>query len=456
MQGVKLRNSSERYGRLPRPKEHSLDFEERFFDKLVSLSILQMTRSVERKYRNDSRDESRGRSDQQIFEAFWTNPDLRTPAFVYDERVISESIGLIAQAGERAGCRLLYSAKPFSFAPFLEFLSARVREFAVSSPFEARLVKESTGDQSEIHISAPVFSDKDITDVYEVCDFISFNSIRQLQQFGDKASRQNSVGLRINPQKSFIEDERYDPCRMHSKLGVPIEELSRLMSETPTVLATISGVHFHSNCDSTDFNELFDTVKHLDTAIEPLLSRVDWINIGGGYLFNEADSFAPFFRAVYLLRTKYGLTVFVEPGAAILRNAGYLVSTVLDMFESDGKTVAILDTTVNHMPEVFEYQFSPDVMGATDDGEFKVILAGCSCLAGDVFGEYAFDEPITIGARVVFENMGAYTVPKWHMFNGINLPSIYALTEDGQIVLKKQFTYADFAARNGVPTNAFI
>jgi len=183
---------------------------------------------------------------------------------------------------------------------------------------------------------------------------------------------------------------------------------------------------------------------------------VEWINIGGGYLFNEADSLTPFFRAVDLLRTKYGLTVFVEPGAAIVRDAGYLVSTVLDMFESEGKTVAILDTTVNHMPEVFEYQFSPDVLGATNDGEFKVILAGCSCLSGDLFGEFAFEKPITIGTRVVFQNMGAYTVPKWNMFNGINLPSIYALTEDGQIVLKKQFTYADFAARNGVPADAFI
>ena len=381
---------------------------------------------------------------------------LNTPAFVYNEDQIVKSISRIGEVARQCHACLLYSVKSLGIPSVLDLLSQTVDGFAVSSLFEAQLVKDSTGEKSVVHISAPVSSDKEIADTFEVCDFVSFNSIRQLQQFGAEASRQISVGLRINPQRSFIDDDRYDPCRRHSKLGVPLEELARLVSETPTVFEAVSGVHFHNNCDSSDFSELLATVEHLDTAIEPLLSRVDWINIGGGYLFNEADSLAPFVRAVDLLRTKYGLTVFVEPGAAIVRNAGYLVSTVLDMFESDGKTVAILDTTVNHMPEVFEYQFSPDVWGAADDGQFKVILAGCSCLAGDLFGEFAFEKPITIGSRVVFQNMGAYTVPKWHMFNGINLPSIYALTEDGQIVLKKQFTYADFAARNGVLSHAFV
>ena len=381
---------------------------------------------------------------------------LNTPAFVYEERRIVQLVSRISEVSRQCDTRLLFSVKPLGFASVLDLLSQMVDGFAVSSLFEACLAKQSAASNAVLFIAAPVFSGTDFPHISEICDFVSFNSIRQLQQLGADDSRQISAGLRINPQKSLIEDERYDPCRKHSKLGVALEVISRLMSETPEVFDAISGVHFHNNCDSSNFGDLLATVEHVAAAIGPLLSRLEWINIGGGYLFNEAESLDPFVKAVDLFRSKYGLTVFVEPGAAIVREAGYLVSTVLDMFDSDGKTVAILDTTVNHMPEVFEYQYSPDVWGATDDGRFKVILAGRSCLAGDLFGEYAFDEPITIGARVVFLGMGAYTVPKWHMFNGINLPSIYALTEDGQIVLKKQFTYADFAARNGVPAHAFV
>ena len=138
----------------------------------------------------------------------------------------------------------------------------------------------------------------------------------------------------------------------------------------------------------------------------------------------------------------------MEPGAAFVRKAGYLVSAVLDIIQSNGKNVAILDTTVNHLPEVLEFQYEPDVQGHREGAPHVYILAGCSCLAGDLFGEYAFDEKLQVGSRVVFENVGAYSTVKWHTFNGINLPSIYLLTETGELVLQKEFTYEDYAAKH--------
>lgn len=210
----------------------------------------------------------------------------------------------------------------------------------------------------------------------------------------------------------------------------------------------------HSNCDASDFNGLLATVRRLDTRLSELLRKIQWINLEGGYLFDEAVSLTPFYEAVELLRSKYNLQVFIEPGASIVRKAAYLVSTVLDIFESEGKTIAILDTTVNHMPEVFEYQFEPDLLGSKEDGRFTYILAGCTCLAGDLFGEYTFAEPLEVGSRVVFANVGAYTLVKAHMFNGTNLPTIYSLTQEGSLVMKKRFTYEDFASRCGVQTSA--
>src|SRR5262249_5272110 len=136
-------------------------------------------------------------------------------------------------------------------------------------------------------------------------------------------------------------------------------------------------------------------------------------------------------------------------GATFVRDAGYIVATVIDRLTADGREVAVLDTTVSHMPEVFEYQFEPEVLGHDDEAEHEYILAGCTCLAGDVFGVYGFDEPLEVGSRVVFTEVGAYTLVKSHMFNGINLPTIYAWTESGEVVLKKSFSYHDFLARCG-------
>jgi carboxynorspermidine decarboxylase len=172
--------------------------------------------------------------------------------------------------------------------------------------------------------------------------------------------------------------------------------------------------------------------------------------MGGGYLFDESMSLDKLTEAIMFLKNKYDVEVFIEPGKGIVGKAGYIVSSVIDLFESDGKTIAVLDTTVNHMPEVFEYQYKPDVMQEAENGKYKYILAGSTCLAGDLFGEYSFEEPLEIGYRIIFENMGAYTLVKANMFNGINLPSIYKFTKDGKLELIKEFGYEDFLSRCGV------
>jgi len=184
-----------------------------------------------------------------------------------------------------------------------------------------------------------------------------------------------------------------------------------------------------------------------------LLERASWINLGGGYLVDEETDFRPLAEAISILSGQFGLQVFIEPGTGIINSAGSFVSRVIDLFESDGKIVVILDTTVNHMPEVFEYQFKPDVSNAVLDGLFKYVLAGCSCLAGDVFGEYAFEQPLEIGSTIVFANLGAYSLVKAHMFNGINLPNIYSLSSSGELSLSKTFSYSDFTVRYKVDAN---
>ena len=186
------------------------------------------------------------------------------------------------------------------------------------------------------------------------------------------------------------------------------------------------------------------------------MSRMRWINLGGGYLYSPETRVEPLFEAVDLLQTKYALDVYVEPGAALVRSSGSLISTVVDVFDRESCLVAVLDTSVNHFAEVFEYQFEPDVEGHVDDGRFTYLLAGCSCLAGDLFGVYSFNKPLEIGSRVVFRNAGAYSIVKAHMFNGINLPNIYSLTDEGELVLVKRFNYEEFASRCGVDTSAIV
>lgn len=381
--------------------------------------------------------------------------NLGTPAFVYDEKSIMRMIAALEGVRANSGAKILFSLKSFAIADALLLMAVHLDGFSASSPFEARLAKEVNGSAGTVHAVTPGYKPNEMDAITEVADYINFNSLSQWERFSGRASQQASCGLRINPQLSFVEDKRYNPCRKHSKLGVPLSQLQRALDKNNRLYQEIQGIHFHTNSNSETYRPLLATVKHLDRQIPKLLSSVSWINLGGGYLFSHTDV-SDLYEAIRILKDKYNLDVFIEPGQGVVEEAGYIVSSVIDIFESDDKNIAVLDTTVNHMPEVFEYQYRPEIMQEAPDGTHEYILAGSTCLAGDVFGTYKFAEPLDIDSRIVFQYMGAYTLVKAHMFNGVNLPSIYAYTQDGRLELKKEFGYEDYISRCGEMKNVTL
>ncbi len=375
--------------------------------------------------------------------------EVRTPAFIIDEAEIRSSSGRLRQLADDVGCKLLFSLKPLAVEQAVRIIGEFVDGFSASSFFEASLAREILGDLGSLHLCTPGIRRDEIRKLAQLCDYVVFNSISQWDHFQPEIRGRAQSGIRLNPELSFVADRRYDPCRRFSRLGVSVGDLIHAFEGTRR--KDLSGIHFHTNCDSENFSELLQTVVATDRHLSPILEDLRWVNMGGGYIFAEGGVFDDFRRSVDVIRRNRDLEVFFEPGASFVRSAGFVVSSVLDIVARDEKQIAILDTTVNHMPEVFEYQFEPDVAEHVNDGKYEYILAGCSCLAGDLFGEYAFDRPLKIGSRITFENVGAYTLVKANMFNGINLPSIYLLDQTGDLELIKQFSLEDFVSRFTLP-----
>lgn len=372
-----------------------------------------------------------------------------TPAYIYDEQQLRSDVQRVGEIARNVGCKTLYSPKANTVRGVLDTISGGVYGFAASSVFEARLSREVLGRGGSIHLTNPGLRADEVAEVAGLCDYVTLNSLSQWQMYGPELIGQVKCGLRVNPGMSLVRDLRYDPCRANSKLGVPLEDLEEIYRDVPGRIEGISGLHFHTNSEASEFSGLLATVRHLADRIAPFLEKTEWVNLGGGYLFDDPDSLGEFDESVELLRSRFGLEVFVEPGTAMVSRSSYLVASVVDIFVSGDKSVAVLDTTTNHWPEVFEYQFSPDVIGDTEEGEYEYLLAGGTCLAGDLFGIYAFDEPLDVGSKIVFANAGAYSLVKANYFNGINLPSIYVLTAEGELMLEKKFTYEDFARQCG-------
>ncbi|MEM7394810.1 MAG: 2Fe-2S ferredoxin, partial [Verrucomicrobiota bacterium] len=326
--------------------------------------------------------------------------DVETPAWLYNESTILGNLEGIRELIDGLDVRLLFPLKCFTQRPALETMSPLLDGWAASSPFEARLARELATPEQTVQATSPCIRPDDVKSIAADSDLIACNSLHQLKQVEGTSA---SLGLRINPGLSFIDDERYDPCRPGSKLGVPLQQLPE---------TGFDGFLVHTHCESETLLPLRQTLQHIDRERPDLLPRMKWINLGGGYLFNQAEDPDTFKRTIDDIRQRSEATLYIEPGWDVVGNAGCIVSSVVDLFDNEPHRVAVLDTSINHLPEVLEFDYSPEAKDAEDDAPHEYLLSGATCLAGDVFGAYRFHEAIEVGSRVVFLDCGAYSMVK--------------------------------------------
>ena len=388
------------------------------------------------------------------------------PAYVYSERGLRAAANAAADVAQAAGCRLLYTLKACAVLPVLRTLGERVDGFACSSVYEARLARLAARTGQTAHIHSPALSDSEMPDALGNADFLSLNSFSQLDRAlriaDGGAAETASLGIRINPEMRFADDERYDPCRPHSKLGVPLSDFAERARRFGDA-SYIEGAHVHSNCESDDLGELARTAEALSPALDAL-PNLRWVNLGGGYYIDGGADAEPLSRIVACLKSERGAEVFIEPGTALVQSAGFLVAETLDVFDSGGVDVAVLDASTSHMPEVFEYGFAPRIVRQDDDDRAApptaaaardVILAGKTCLAGDMFGRYRTPRPIRAGERVAIMDAGSYAHARAAPFNGVPVPSVFMLRENGAFETVAEYGFGDFARRNGAPESEF-
>jgi len=360
-----------------------------------------------------------------------------SPALVIDQQRVRDSIQQVNYLREQSACQVLYSIKALPLLSVLKTLQPFVDGFSVSSLFEAQLAAEVLMPAQSIHLTTPGIRPAEVSKLANICTHISFNSYTQRQLFSKNQQALISTGLRINPHLSFAPDLRFDPCRLHSKLGVHIEQINQAAIEG------ISGLHIHTVFSQCDYQPLLETLAQLEKRLGQYFSQLQWLNLGGGYLFKQIDNHEAFIECVVKLRKAYDLDIYIEPGKAMVGDTVSLVSTVIDCFESDGKMIAVLDTSINHNPEVFEYQRQPKVLESNEQGQYAAILVGSTCLAGDIFGEYKFTQAVRVGDTISFPDLGAYTLVKANRFNGYNYPDIYSL-DFGELTLVKQYGYDNY------------
>lgn len=367
---------------------------------------------------------------------------LPTPCYLIDQTKLKDNLTQLDGLRKRSGCKILYAQKAFSSFPFYSMMARYLDGTASCSAYEAQL--SHLYFHGEHHVLETAYLPDEVPELLNICDHIIFNSPSQLQLYGMQAKANGlSVGLRINPEFLSQQLPEFDPCAPDSRLGTTAAQFPVHMKRL------IDGLHIHAL-----YEQNADTLAALiDAVIEKfgsVLSEIQWINLGGGHhITRQGYDIAALERCIRRLTETYGLTVYLEPGEAVVWEAGYFMTTVVDIVQTS-IPIAILDASAScHTPDVTELQFRPNLLGADKPSvlPYTYRLGGRSCLPEDIFGDYSFTHPLQIGERLIFRDMAINTLTKAKMYTGIPMPAVAVRETDGNCKILRTFSFSDFKNR---------
>jgi len=387
---------------------------------------------------------------------------LPTPSYVLDEENLIINLERLKRIQEESGAKILLAQKCFSTTAMYPLIAQYLWGTVASGLYEARLAHEEfhteeTTKKLENHVFEPAYRREDMEQLVQMCDHIVFNSWRQFYKHKDLCGGV-SVGVRINPECSTQSEAHaiYDPCASGSRLGIRLEDMPE---ELPP---EIEGFHVHTLCEQP-VDDLIVTFKTFEEKFSKYFAKLKWLNLGGGHhIAQDGYDVDRLIELLRYIRATYGLQVYLEPGEGVVLKCGFVVTEVMDKVYN-GLDILILDTSAAcHFSDVIEEPYRPPVYGGYDvpngnalvpgfiqEHPYLYRLSSMTCLAGDVIGDYTFDEPIEIGDKVIIEDLAIYSIVKSNTFNGMPLPDIRVLRKEGTVELIRSFGYDDFKWRLG-------
>ncbi|MFC0199515.1 carboxynorspermidine decarboxylase [Paracoccus rhizosphaerae] len=357
----------------------------------------------------------------------------QTPYYLIDMAKLRANMEKVAWLREASGAKALLALKCFATWSVFDLMREYMDGTTSSSLFELRLGHEEFG--RETHAYSVAWADHEIDEAVSYADKIIFNSLSQLDRFADR-TKGIATGLRLNPRFSTSGFDLADPARPFSRLGEA--DPARLEG----ALDRINGVMIHYNCENADF-ELFDRqLTRIEDEFGGLLKRLDWVSLGGGIHFTgEGYPLQRLADRLKAFQDRFGVQAFLEPGEASITRTTTLEVSVLDIIDN-GKKIAIVDSSTEaHMLDLLIYR---ETAKLPQSGDHAYQVAGKTCLAGDIFGEARFQRPLQVGDRISIDDAAGYTMVKKNWFNGVAMPAIARLEEDGSVRTVRSFGFDDY------------
>ncbi|WP_121294116.1 carboxynorspermidine decarboxylase [Helicobacter pylori] len=399
---------------------------------------------------------------------------IPTPCYVLESERLEKNAKILEIVRQQSGAKVLLALKGYAFWREFGILRQKLNGCCASGLYEVKLAFEEFGgreSQKEICVYSPAFKETEMSAILPLATSVIFNSFYQYATYKDRILDKNKqlenlglspikMGLRINPLYSEVTPAIYNPCSKVSRLGIVPSEFEKGVREHG--LEGVSGLHFHTHCEQNT-DALCRTLEHVEKHFKPYLENMEWVNFGGGHHITRSDyDVNLLIQTIKDFKERYhNIEVVLEPGEAIGWQCGFLIASVIDIVKND-QEIAILDASFSaHMPDCLEMPYRPSILKISvendeelvevekgeNQGAFSYFLGGTTCLAGDFMGSFSFDAPLKRGDKIVFQDMLHYTIVKNNSFNGVPLPSLARLDQQGFKILKN-FSYEDYKNRN--------
>lgn len=365
--------------------------------------------------------------------------NLKTPCHIVDIEKIKLNIESLLYIKNKTNAKILFAIKGFSNDKITPMFISSFDGVSASGLWEAKYGKELL--KKTVHTYSSAYKKEDFSIINKYSDYIIFNSISQLNAFTLEGNiNSQRLGIRINPEYSEVKKYSINPCHQFSRFGVTRDKLSELE------LNNVSGLHFHSMCEQYEMT-LDKTLSIVSNNFNEYLYQINWLNIGGGQLYSDENyNLNQAVSSINFLQNKYNLDIFLEPCETVVLNAGYTVASVVDIVHN-GITSAILDlSAICHLPDIVNSPYRCEILNASlpYEKEHTYRLTGCTCYAGDIFGDYSFDKPLEIGSKIIFLDTAAYSMVKNNYFNGMIPPYYAVLDSNKKINIVKEYNYKTF------------
>ncbi|MFO8010410.1 MAG: type III PLP-dependent enzyme [Dehalococcoidia bacterium] len=349
-----------------------------------------------------------------------------TPFLAIDRKEVTRRYRSITRALPES--RIFYAVKANPHRKVIELLHSLGCGFEISSEQELKLVLGCGVPSEQIISSNPLKNVSFIEAAHEAgVRYFAFDSHNEIEKLAEFAPGSN-VYVRLAVPN---EESQWPLAR---KFGVETATAAQLLIEASRKPLNPCGITFHvgSQCPGKSaWKTAIQKSRAVWETAEDAGLKLSMLNLGGGFPIKYTSSVPSVSDiARTILHTLEGefprnITTFIEPGRALVGDAGVLVSSVIAKARRDGENWLYLDVGVfNGLLESLggiQYSLETD-----SDGDLvNWVLAGPSCDSMDVISNRVVLPELEIGDKVYIMPAGAYTTAYASRFNGISIPKVY-------------------------------